>query len=271
MSISPYSGFTSRATGYIVTATEWNTEFTNFINYMNTTLVLPLSTVSSNKGALLTGDGTNLQILLSGGSGNDGKLLTLDSTQAFGVKWASVVSTTVLTIKGDLLAFSSAIGRLPVGTDGQVLTARAAATFGIDWETPAAAATVPSGVIVAYNPSYGGNSIPTGYSLCDGTSSTPNLIGSFIVGGQLTGGSSAPATSGYGNLAPNTYQGSTSFSVSVTISGSTGGPTGTIDSGTVIGNAAASNTHTHSVSGSGGSSGQTFQPFSYVLVYIQKN
>jgi hypothetical protein len=272
LSISFYSGFTARSTGYIVTATEWNAEFQNFVSYVNNTLVTPLSTVSSNKGSLLTGDGTNLQILTS--SATNGQVLTVNTSAAYGIQWAALAATTALTTQGDLLSYTgSALARLGVGTNGQILTANSAAAngLGINWATPAAAATVPSGGIIAYNPSYGGNTIPTGWTLCDGNNSTPNLIGNFILGGQLTGGSSSPASGGYGNQAPNTQVGNTIVSISVGISGNTGAASGsstTVNAGAQAAVPLTSHYHSISASGSGAS---TFQPASYVLVYIQKN
>lgn len=137
--------------------------------------------------------------------------------------------------------------------------------------TNVASGTVPSGTIVAW---YGTGSVPTGWLLCNGTSGTPNLIGMFIQGGDITGGSSTANPNGFGSTANQSQVGVTSHvhSVTVTGSGNTGNPSNvsTVQSGT--GQNAASNLHTHSFSviSSGTSGAATNQPSAYVLVYIMK-
>jgi hypothetical protein len=49
---------------------------------------------------------------------------------------------------------------------------------------PAASSTLPSGMILLWSGSIG--SIPVGYLLCDGTSSTPDLRNRFIIGAGST-------------------------------------------------------------------------------------
>jgi len=56
--------------------------------------------------------------------------------------------------------------------------------YGILGTIPAASSTLPSGMILLWSGSIG--SIPTGYLLCDGTNSTPDLRNSFIVGAGST-------------------------------------------------------------------------------------
>ena len=56
--------------------------------------------------------------------------------------------------------------------------------YGILGTIPAASSTLPSGMILLWSGSIG--SIPAGYLLCDGTSSTPDLRNSFIIGAGST-------------------------------------------------------------------------------------
>ena len=56
--------------------------------------------------------------------------------------------------------------------------------YGILGTIPAASSTLPSGMILLRSGSIG--SIPAGYLLCDGTSSTPDLRNSFIIGAGST-------------------------------------------------------------------------------------
>lgn len=51
---------------------------------------------------------------------------------------------TVLTTKGDLVAFDTAPTRLPVGSNAQVLTADSTQATGIKWATPAAGYSAPT-------------------------------------------------------------------------------------------------------------------------------
>ena len=211
--VPSYNGFTSRSSGYIVTATEWNYEWTALINFINTTIVAPLNSLSIGKGNLLVGDGTNVQTLTNAGSADNGKCLTLDNTQAYGAKWAALVSgVTALTTKGDTLVYDTNLNRLPVGADGTVLQADSTQTAGVKWGTG-----IPSGSIVMWYGSVA--SIPSGWYLCNGQTTpsslvTPNLQGMFVCGA----GSNSPASGGFGILAPNTTGGSTAHSHSVTVS-----------------------------------------------------
>ena len=63
--------------------------------------------------------------------------------------------------------------------------------------TLAAGDAVPSGVIVIW--SGAANAIPSGWSLCDGTGSTPDLRSKFVVGASASGGYAVDATGGSAN------------------------------------------------------------------------
>ena len=66
------------------------------------------------------------------------------------------------------------MSRMPDGTSGQVLTAQGA---GVD-PAYAAAPGVPSGLIAMWSGTIA--SIPSGWVICDGNNSTPNLLARFI-------------------------------------------------------------------------------------------
>ena len=190
-SIPTYTGFTNRNPGYIVQATDWNNEFGNFIAYVNTNIRALLNTVVTGKGNILSGDGTNGQVLTNAGAADNNKVLTLDNTTASGLKWAAVASTALLTTKGDLLGFAANLVRIPVGTNGQVLTADSTNANGVAWK----AGAIPSGAILMWSGTYA--TVPAGFAVCDGANGTPNLQGLFIVGGQGSG-AQPPASGGMG-------------------------------------------------------------------------
>ena len=106
------------------------------------------------------------------------------------------------------------------------------------------------------------NAIPTGFVLCDGNNSTPDLRDRFVVGAgnNYSVGDTGGATTD-------------SISVSVSISGTTGTNSGGASSAGHIGSLknASINGHTHSFSGSGSGSAtvDTLPPY-YALAYIMK-
>lgn len=116
-------------------------------------------------------------------SGGDGTL-SVDTT---------VYQPVTLTTKGDLLGYSTALGRLGVGTDGHVLTADAASTFGFKWEAVAGGgATLGANTFTALQTitqasANAGILASTGYSLT-GSDATAmvNLAGTWNTSGTPT-------------------------------------------------------------------------------------
>tara|TARA_R100000426_G_scaffold82291_1_gene60474 strand:+ start:29 stop:730 length:702 start_codon:yes stop_codon:yes gene_type:complete len=87
------------------------------------------------------------------------------------------------------------LAKLPHGTssnDGKFLRANNGAdpTF----ETVSISGGVPTGAIIMW--SGAANAIPTGYVLCDGNNSTPNLEGKFVVGAAASGSYAVGNTGG---------------------------------------------------------------------------
>jgi hypothetical protein len=87
-------------------------------------------TFLTTKGDLLTTNGTVPARL---GVGLDGYALVADSSQTYGIKWASV--TLPLTTKGDLVTRDATSNiRLPIGaTDGSYLVVDSAQATGMKW------------------------------------------------------------------------------------------------------------------------------------------
>lgn len=234
-----YTGFTSRSSGYVVTDTDWNNEFGNFISHVNTHCIGTLNLLLA-KGNILGSDGTNIAALTNAGATDDSKVLTLDSTQTLGIKWASP-GTTNMTTSGDMVYWNSGNQRLPIGTTGQVLTVSGGLPT---WATNA---STPAGIIAMWGGAIG--SIPSGWRLCDGTNGTPNLQGLFILG---AGNVSPAATSGFGLAAI----------------GSTGG--GTTHAHTQSGSQQVGSGAAAAANANGSTGSATSAPSYYALAYIQK-
>ena len=88
-------------------------------------------------------------------------------------------SPDIYTTKGDLAYATAAdtLARLAVGTNGQMLGVTAGAPAWISGK-------VPSGMIIIWSGATG--AIPTGWVICDGNNSTPDLRNSFVVGAGST-------------------------------------------------------------------------------------
>lgn len=256
--IANISAFSTKADGQTVFATDWNNSIGGIYTWINGTLLSTTTGLNclTTKGDSYWFDGTNLGRFPVG---TNGQVLTADSTQTFGVKYASVASVSNLTTKGDLLGYDTGNNRVPVGTNGQVLTADSTNALGVSWQT--AASGVPKGTIVAWSPTAAGTStIPTGWGLCDGTTQsgtvTPNLIGRFILGGRPSGSSASGSGGSHSAYTADQNKGSTDHlhnqgAVGVNVTGANGNA---------------------GVSGSGANySGSATPPVAcYVLVFICK-
>ena len=203
-----------------------------------------------------------------------------------------------LTLASALPVASGGTGLNTAGTAGNALISN-----GTAWASQAIS-TFASGMILLWSGSVG--SVPTGWVLCDGTNSTPDLRDRFIVGAgstyavNATGGSATLTPTGsisvtgtalteaqmpkhfHSLRGPNGPFTSTVPSATASGSGNYGG--GTPDDGTtgygtnsVGGNSASGSsgtgtsngdTHTHSATFTG-SSGSSLPPY-YALAYIMK-
>ncbi len=265
---TPFSSLTAFNTltdGTVVYAANWNGAIGSLYTWINTVLLPNINVLTTLGDMYVCGAGGGSLARLPVGA--NGTVLTANSGASLGVNWASIANTTYITTKGDLVGFSTAAGRFPVGTNGTVLTADSTQPFGFGWET-AGAASIPSGTIVSYSPSYGGNTIPSGWVLCDGNNSTPNLIGMFILGGQPSTSSSTANSSGFGNQTVNSVY-SANVTHSHTYSGTTSTASAVIANCTAgAGNVVVEQGHSHTYSGT--TSSQNSAPACYVLVYIMK-
>jgi len=122
--------------------------------------------------------------------------------------------------------------------------------------------SIPAGMIMIW--SGAANAIPSGFTLCDGNNSTPDLRDRFVVGAQnsYSVGNTGGATSG-----------SDTVNISFSVSGTTGGPSTTGAAGGFQTSIGARENHTHSFSGSGSDSDTvtiaTLPPY-YALCYVMK-
>lgn len=172
-------------------------------------------------------------------------------------------------------------GDLPMG--GRRITGMGAATDSGD----AVSFGQLSGIVVMWSGAVA--SIPTGWSLCDGTNGTPDLRGRFIVGAgdayavNATGGAASVTLTG-AQLPAHTHSGSTSASgdhahnynrfgiAAVANSGSvTLGYVGVGSEGIAATYGAGNHTHTFTTGSAGSSEAHENRPPYYALCFIRKN
>ena len=146
--------------------------------------------------------------------------------------------------------------KIQTTSTGATITGTCTATaFAGDGSALTGIVSFVSGMILLWSGSTG--NIPSGWVLCDGNAGTPNLQDRFVIG---AGNSYSVGATG----------GSTTDTVNITVSGTTGGPGGTQSwGGYPPQNQLATSTHTHSFSGSGTDTISTMSPY-YALCYIMK-
>jgi len=156
------------------------------------------------------------------------------------------------------------------GASGQVLLSAGGST------TPTWGSAFPSGGIIIWSGSSA--SIPTGWLLCDGTNSTPDLRNRFVVGATstyavgATGGSADAIVVSHTHTATVTDPTHThTYSSSVATVGVAGGGNNVGVSGTTLTTNAASTGITVSNSTTGSSGTNANLPPYYALCYIMKS
>lgn len=154
--------------------------------------------------------------------------------------------------QGDIIYASSASAwaRLGAGTSGKYLKTQGAAA-NPTWDTP-----IPAGIICMWSGTIA--TIPTGWVLCDGNNSTPNLTNRFIVCADADSGGVAKSTITGAALQSHDTGLIPAHTHSVTI----------LTGGSGTGNGGNSNTSTGATGSYG--TGTKVIPVFYALAYIQK-
>ena len=163
-------------------------------------LSLPGSQVSGN----ISGNAANVTGTVAIGNGGTGQT---SASAAFG-------ALSPLTTKGDVLGYSTANARIPVGSDGQVLTADSTQTLGLKWATPTTG-TVTSISVASAN----------GFTGSSSGGATPALTIATSVTGLLKGNGTAISAAASSDLPTITLTGdvtgaASGGSIATTIAGS---------------------------------------------------
>ena len=195
------------------------------------------SSLTKTSTYTLPEDGTNGQYLKTNGSG----------VLSFGTVDLTALSATNLT-------------------SGTIPDARFPATLpAVSGANLTGITTVPTGVIVLWSGTIA--TIPSGWVLCDGSNSTPDLRDRFVVGAKQDDSSTAK-TNVTGSLTQT--GGAATDSITVSVSGTTGWASNQSGSGMPYDpNIGEPDHHTHSFSGSGSATVDTLPPY-YALAYIMK-
>lgn len=253
-------------------ATEYNTTVGGIYTWMNTYPVARLNVVTT-KGDLYAHNGTSVSRLPVS---TNGTVLKADASKTFGSSFVSYSGATAVTAKGDLTGCSGeAIARVPVGADGYALACDNTASAGLGYLDLTAQGALPTGAVVAWSPAGAGTTtIPSGFLVADGTNSTPNLIGLFVLGTRPPGSGSSPSSGGYGAqtcdaAGTGTETHNHGASAYTTISGFSG-PNATVATDTG-GGTAAHPSHVHGDTAAYATIGSTSNaPAYYSLIYLVK-
>ncbi len=260
--------------GDYITVDNWNNSVVGVYTYINNNVVAALNTLTA-KGDLYGCTGTSIARVPVGANNT---LLLASSANSNGVAWTAYSGESPLTTKGDIVVSSgAAITRLPVGADGTILTVDSTQPYGIKWSMDASNSPFPSGAIVSFSPAAGG-SIPSDWVLCDGTNSTPNLIGRFVIGTRPNGSTATASSGGFGALtvdgngsgAISHVHGSVAATPSIDGNGASSGNYSNCRGGSNFTTSTIYHTHSAAAAITRSISSSSFEPADYALVYIMK-
>ena len=178
------------------------------------------------------------------------------STDEFQLMNAAQNSTMIYGAQTGKVALNySGNTKLETTNTGVTVTGTCTATsFAGDGSALTGIVSFVSGMILLWSGSTG--NIPSGWVLCNGSNSTPDLRDRFVIG---AGNSYSVGATG----------GSTTDTVNITVSGTTSGPSSTNPGGYPFQYSFGDNGHTHTFSGSGSDTVSTMSPY-YALCYIMK-
>jgi hypothetical protein len=180
------------------------------------------------------------------------------------------------TVNGNLTVGSTLTANSSVGTAGQALLSRGAGL------SPEWGAAFVSGMIMLWSGSIA--SVPSGWLLCDGSNSTPDLRNRFVVGAGSTYAVNATGGSADAIVVAHTHTGTTASNGNHThdtnqrdVSGcyeSASCSGSNVDTGTsgdrVLTKSAGAHTHTFTTNSTGSSGTNANLPPYYALAYIMK-
>ena len=246
-----------------------------------TTFANETDSTSSTTGSVIVSGGVGIAGSLNvGGSVSVGGTLTYEdvtNVDSIGIITARseirVGSGITLSKDGDafhtgVVTATTFVGNLtgdPTGSGANLTSLPAAQLTGtlpaISGANLTGIVAIPSGGIILW--SGAADAIPSGFVLCDGNNSTPNLSGKFVVGYSASDSDFDVGDTG----------GAKTDSVSISVSGTTGSngsfSNGSGSSGARIYQRNDGGVHTHSFSGSGSATVDTLPPY-YALCYIMK-
>ena len=214
-------------------------------------------------------------VIFQGNDGGSGiTALTLDMSAAGEATFnAGITSPGTVTSSGTLAVTGNLTVDGASGSSGQVLTSAGSGS------TPTWTTQFVSGMIMLWSGSTG--SIPSGWVLCNGSNSTPDLRNRFVVGAGDTYSVDATGGSADATIPTHTHSATSSVSDSghahaINLTGFTGGGATALGAQNIVGNTQSTTTVTTGISVStsianAGSSGTNANlPPYYALAYIMK-